>query len=167
MKLTVNNKQVLMRVVHLNGDEFKKQFPDLVSGTPLTKKKHTVNKVTVAEVTYDNVTSRAISLVHKNDQFNRRIGASRSLHAALLQHPSMNQARNLEHKKLRAEIYNYMFRSEPSPYAQLSRLVKGRPEVAEAFLKLTQSIKRGDEGATSEILKTIGEHFAKRENINA
>lgn len=155
MKLTIGDKQILMRVVHLNPDEVKKEFPDLVGGTVLAKKNHKISKATVAELTYDGVTSRALSLCSINDSFNRRVGASRSLHAALLQHPSMNQKGNPAHKKLRSEIYGRMFRSEPSPYDSLNKLVKGKPDLAWAFLDLMQAIREDDRNIIDEIVDSI------------
>ena len=131
MKLKINNQETLVSIFHLNNDEFCSKFPELAKHSPKKSK-----KVTVAEVTYDNCHSVASSHVHKNDQFNRRQGSINALERALHQHPTLSQRGN---KQLRTEIFEKMFRSEPSPYDQLDKMVRGKPDLVRELIQVIEN----------------------------
>lgn len=131
MRLKINNQETLVSIFHLDDKEFRTKFPELAKHSPKKSK-----KITVAEVTYDNCHSVASSHVHKNDQFNRRQGSVNALERALHQHPTLKQRSN---KALRTEIFNKMFRSEPSPYEQLAKMVRGKPDLVRELIQVIEN----------------------------
>jgi len=127
MRFNLNNKEVQISIHHMSYVDFKKNYPGLVKHSPKKSK-----KVTVAELIYDNCRSVASSHVHKNDQFNRRKGSVTALERAIKQHPELKKQGN---KALRKEVFNKMFRSEPSPYNELDKLVRSRPDLAKKLVE--------------------------------
>lgn len=132
MRLKINNLETLVSIHHMDYAQFKEEFPELVEHSPKKAK-----KITVAQVSHCNCISKACSFVHKNDQFNRRKGSIRALERALHQHPVLRQ---LNAKKERKEIFAQVFRSEPSPYDELAKLVRSRPELAKKLVEYGKTL---------------------------
>jgi hypothetical protein len=120
-------------ISHMEPEEFLAEFPYLDTGINISKKK--TKKVTVAEVIFDGASSTAVSVCHKNDDFRRHKGSSSALSRALKQHPNLRQR---EAKDTRRQIFEQMFRSEPSPYAELEELIKGRPELVRKLIAVAR-----------------------------
>lgn len=128
MKIELNNKEALVAIHHMNVPEFKKKYPQFKK--EVSKK----NKmVTVAEVLYDGVQAVDYCKCHPEDDFVRREGAMRALSKVLMIHPELKKKDN---KTLRRSIHERMFRSEPSPYAQLLSLIRGKPDLARKLHEL-------------------------------
>lgn len=138
MRLKINNQDVQVSIFHMDCDEFKDKHSELVPGSPLANNV-CPKKITVAEVIYDNCSSKSASYCHTNDQFNRRRGSTSALERAMKQHPSLRF-----NKELRKEVFTKMFRSEPSPYTQLAKLVRGRPELAKRLVELGKDLTTTD-----------------------
>lgn len=120
-------------ISHMEPTDFLKEFPDLDTGINISKKN--TKKVTVAEVVFDGASSTAVSVCSKINNFRRHKGSSSALSRALKQHPSLRQKQS---KDARRQIFEQMFRSEPSPYAELEELIKGRPELVRKLITVAR-----------------------------
>lgn len=143
MKVTVNEKLAQVTIKHMTPEEFKTEYPTVVPSTCLSEGV-SPNRMTVAEVIYDNCSSLGLSICHENDSFKRRKGSTSALSRALKQHPSFKGSAR---KELRRELFTKMFRSEPSPYSQLNEVVRGRPELARKLLNSANEILSGVKNA--------------------
>lgn len=143
MRLKINNQDVEVSISHMNCEKFSKEHPELIIGSPL-ERGVCPKKITVAEVFYKGCVSKGISYCHNNDAFNRRRGSADALERAMERHPNLkpvdNESEKLTRKGFRGAIFEKMFRAEPSPYVQLAKMVRGKPELARRLVELGKTL---------------------------
>ncbi len=136
MKVNLGNKSAHVLIKHMDTQEFMQKHPAIAENSCLTRDTQT-SRITVAQVTFENLTSTGVAYCHPNDQFKRRSGSSRSLSKAMNQHPALQ---GYSGKQLRRSLYESVFRKSESPYKELLKMIKGRPELTKKLVESGRKI---------------------------
>lgn len=131
MRINLNNKEAEVAIHHFNAEEFVEKYPNLVKNTCINAG-IIPNKISVAEISYDGLSSVGLSFCHENDNFSRKMGGRTALSRSMKQHPSL---RGKDKRLARRTVHEVMFRAGTSVYDELANLVRSRPTLAAQLLE--------------------------------